>query len=489
MTNFFGVKKIHLKTRRIKFKPFLRFTCGKIYLREKYAELSNKELVADIFRHYANARSFNPIEKYFDNLPKWDGKKRAEELFINWLRVKDSPFSRQATKIWLLAAMSRALKPGCTFQAAIVLQGPQCIGKSHILEMLGGEWYGVLNDNVDDSHAIDAIQNKWIVEMKEMSAARKADVNKIKSFIDASSDNRRAAYERKAADVPRPNVFAITVNDENFLRDRTGNRRFWILKSQSKMFDFVKKVDGEKLNEEYIRQIWAEVKVMYAEMFKDGFNDKLLKLSAENEIIAEKIASGFLQDDGQQGEIQAFLDIPIPENEIWDLFTKDERKKFFAENCIKLYRDELEERHKAKHGRNGSADIGATLDKYEVKFKNENGIQGTKLCKIYGTVRRDHICAAEIRNEYFTTNDKRISAQSLNEILPQIEGWELGNRIIDSAYGDQKKVFWRKPTDSTAQADTPTQTDSTTPPNEEKIEPATADPFKGEIVDDDNMPF
>ena len=455
----------------------------RFYLREKYAELSNKELVADIFRHYANARSFNPIEKYFDNLPKWDGKKRAEELFINWLRVKDSPFSRQATKIWLLAAMSRALKPGCTFQAAIVLQGPQCIGKSHILEMLGGEWYGVLNDNVDDSHAIDAIQNKWIVEMKEMSAARKADVNKIKSFLDASSDNRRAAYERKAADVPRPNVFAITVNDENFLRDRTGNRRFWILKSQSKMFDFVKEVDGKVLDENYIKQVWAEVKVMYAEMFKNGFNDKFLRLSAENEIIAEKIASGFLQDDGLQGEIQAFVDIPIPENEIWELLTKDERNKFFKENQIKLYADDIQKRYEAKHGRKGCADFAAIISKYRDTYTNDNGQQVTNLCKIYGAVKREHICAAEIRNEYFAANDKRISAQALNEILPQIEGWELGKQIKrDSAYGDQKKVFWRKP-----ETDSPAPTAPTDSTNEKEIEPATDD-FATNI-DEIEVPF
>ena len=134
-----------------------------MYLRTNYADIEHKQRIEDSVIHFANQNSFNPVKEYFRKLPNWDGIPRAEELFIKFLRVDDTPFAREVTLNWLIAAVTRIFRPGCNYSTALVLQGQQGIGKSYIPERLGGEWYGAVIDNVDDPHCLDALQNIWIV--------------------------------------------------------------------------------------------------------------------------------------------------------------------------------------------------------------------------------------------------------------------------------------------------------------------------------------
>ena len=106
------------------------------------------------------------------------------------------------------------------------------------------------------------------------------------------------------------------------MRDKTGNRRYWILESPSSEFDVV-----NGLTDEYVQQIWAEVYFKYQQLTANGFNDKILQLSNDLKQKAEEIAKSFVVDDGLQGEIQAYLDTQIPSDIIWKLFTKEERRK------------------------------------------------------------------------------------------------------------------------------------------------------------------
>lgn len=433
----------------------------RIYLRETYQELAHEQMTYDYLTSYTQKKSFHVVKDFFAGLPKWDGEKRAEELFIKFLRVDDTPYTREITRKFLLAAISRIYHPGCNFQSALVLQGAQSIGKSYVLEKLGSQWHTTLSDNVDDPHAIDAIQNSWLVEIKEFSAARKADVNALKSYLERPADNRRAAYERRAKISKRHCVFAITVNDENFLRDQTGNRRFWILKCKSKMFEIV-----EGLTDEYIRQVWAEAKQIYDETFADRFDDKKLQLSFENKIRAEEIADQFMQDDGMKGEIEAFLQTKIPYKIIWDLLTKEQRRKFFVDGFITILENDLMALNKNLRPQPvaGLDQEGGDLDKSTefyyclntidhkeasgaVRFK-VNADDKLSYYKFYGVEFRKTICAAEILNECFGNGDRRKSPQKINEILPKIEGWQVGERQKNySGYGDQKKIFYRLTTD------------------------------------------
>ena len=164
---------------------------------------------------------------------------------LDWLNVADSKFVREVTLKWLTAAIARIFHPGCEFQWALVLHGNQKIGKGYILKRIGGKWYKAISDRVDDPHAVDTVKLVWIGEFKEMNGMRKADVNAIKDFIELPADTRRFAYARRAKTVLRHCVFAITVNDDSFLSDLTGNRRFLILHSNLPKFGYVREVRGD----------------------------------------------------------------------------------------------------------------------------------------------------------------------------------------------------------------------------------------------------
>ena len=228
----------------------------------------------------------------------------------------------------------------------------------------------------------------------------------------------------------------------------TGNRRYMILHCNSAPLNYV-----EGLTDEYIQQIWAEVFQKYNEMFDNdnAFDERKLALSQSAQIQAEDIAQNYMRDDGTAGEINAFLDTKIPPQVVWNLLTKEEHRQFAANGFIKLIDGEsdLKTRRRARSSRNLQDDI----DKIHNIFHGDGGIvrknsvkKGDELVEewfIYGSEYRQHICAAEIFTECFG-NDRRKSIIRIHEVLNNLEGWTLGNRIKrDPVYGDQKKVFYR----------------------------------------------
>lgn len=424
----------------------------RIYLRRYYGEFSAEKIIFDSVTGFSRDHSFHEVRDYFSNLPAWDGKPRAETLFIDWLKVADTSFTREVTMKWLLGAVARVFHPGCNFQWSLVIHGNQKIGKGYIPQRLGGKWYKAISDRVDDSHALDTLKLVWIGEFKEMSGMRKADINAIKNFIELSADTRRFAYERRARTVPRQCVFVITVNDDNFLGDLTGNRRFLILHSPLPKFGYVKEVRGEKLSDDnVIAQIWAEVFTRYQELFADGFDERKLELSSETEREGEEIAENYLNDGGLTGIVKDFVDRKILPPVIWELMSREERRNFAAENKFVIEERELTARFKTSHKRISARlqtefDAATTLCDavLRVDVRGKNSGESVKGFMLFGTEYRQHICAAEISTEAFAANDKRNSPARINEILAHMDGWHLGKRIRgNSAYGDQKKVYWR----------------------------------------------
>ena len=424
------------------------------YLRKNYAELKEKQLIEDYVTHYANRNSFNSVKKFYESLPRWDGVERAETLFVKFLGAEDTPYTREVTIKFLLGAIARVYHSGCDFQWAPVLQGAQRIGKSRLVKMLGGKegvnptgysWHVALKDSVDDAHAVDALQRGGIIEIEEFSAARKAEINALKSFISADEDTRRFAYDRHATTRKRHCVFIVTCNDEQFLRDPTGNARFWIIKCTQEKFARV-----EGMTPEYIRQVWAEAYFRYNELFKDGFDESKLKPSLELELRAEEIAEEYLQDDGLTGEIKAYLEKPVLPPIIWHLLGKEERRDFIQNQEITMDFESLQRRF------NNS---GKHTDEEKTAF--EKGVEVSKFVRrhtfwdkannmiqqiiFYGSTPRQHICAAEVFNEAISNGDKRKAMYRINEILSQLDGWTLGKRLqnADPEYLNQKKPYYR----------------------------------------------
>lgn len=457
----------------------------RMYLRSVYTELANKQLIYDKTTCQCDLNKFHVVKEFFYNLPEWDGVKRAESLFIKFLRVDDTPYSREVSLNWLTAAVARIFHPGCRYQTALVLHGRQGIGKSYVPERLGGAWYGAINDSVDDPHSQDAIKKIWIGEFKEMAAMRKAELNAIKSFIERGEDIRREAYARRAGTIKRHCVFVITVNDDQFLSDLTGNRRYMILHSNSAAGDYV-----EGLTDEYIQQVWSEVYHHYKELFKTGFDEKKLELSKSAKIEAENTAQNYLRND-IAGEIKAFIDQRIPPTVIWNLLSKEERRKFFADGGrLRLFDgfNEFAARITARGGRNVSRDIEQLTTIFAPENKNKAIRREGSEIIIYGTELREHVCAAEIFNEAFLPTDKRKSSTAINATLNSFEGWSLGKRIQkDRTYGDQKKIFFRDPDNQPTDDDSATN-DKLAESTAKNEPPRNIDDLNGTPVDPNDVP-
>ena len=182
----------------------------------------------------ADDRSYHPIRTFFDHLPRWDGTARAETILIDYLGAQDNAYTRAVTRKALCAAVARVQYPGMKFDHILVLNGDQGIGKSTLIAKLGGEWYSdsLSLTDMNDKTAAEKLQGYWILEIGELAGMKKADIDKVKAFISRQDDKYRASFGRRVTPHPRQCIFFGTTNSQNgYLRDITGNRRFWTVKT------------------------------------------------------------------------------------------------------------------------------------------------------------------------------------------------------------------------------------------------------------------
>jgi len=262
-------------------------------------------------------RSYHPILEFISNLPQWDGIERVDTLLIDYLAANDNAYVRAVTRKTLCAAISRVLRPGCKFDSILVLNGPQGVGKSTLIAKLAGEWFSdSLNlGDTKDKTAAEKLQGYWILEIGELAGLKKAEVETLRSFLSRQNDIYRAAFGKRATPHLRQCVFFGTTNAESgYLRDTTGNRRFWPVKTPG---------HGRKqswnLTHEEILQIWAEA----YEYVKKG---EKLYLSAEVEALAKTEQRDAMESDEREGLVREYLDIRLPSN--WADMDIFERRNF-----------------------------------------------------------------------------------------------------------------------------------------------------------------
>lgn len=262
-------------------------------------------------------RSYHPIRAYFENLPEWDGVKRVDTLLIDYLGAEDSPYVRAVTRKELCAAYMRVHHPGMKFDTMIVLNGDQGIGKSTLIAKLGGEWYSdSLNlSDMNDKTAAEKLQGYWIMEIGELAGMKKADLDKVKAFVSRQDDKYRASFGRRVTPHPRQCVFFGTTNSQNgYLRDITGNRRYWNVKVPGNG-----KYKPWDLDAETIDQIWAEV------MVHAKAGEKLF-LPPELETYAREEQREAMEQDDREGLVQEYLNMLLPDN--WNEMDAYKRRDF-----------------------------------------------------------------------------------------------------------------------------------------------------------------
>ena len=182
----------------------------------------------------ADDRAYHPIREFIESLPEWDKIPRVDTLLVDYLGAADTAYVRAVTRKTLCAAISRVLRPGCKFDSMLVLNGPQGVGKSTLIAKLAGEWFSdSLNlGDTKDKTAAEKLQGYWILEIGELAGLKKAEVETLRSFLSRQNDIYRAAFGKRATPHLRQCVFFGTTNAESgYLRDTTGNRRFWPVKT------------------------------------------------------------------------------------------------------------------------------------------------------------------------------------------------------------------------------------------------------------------
>ena len=334
-------------------------------------------------------RRFNPLRDFIRDLPDWDGVPRVDTLLIDYLGADDTPYTRAVTRKTLVGAINRVLTPGCKHDTVLVLAGKPGIGKSTLLSKLGGQWFSDSLSLADtrDKTAAEKLQGVWIMEIGEMQGTRKADVDILKSFISRQVDEYRAAYGRVVERHPRTAIICGTTNSTTgFLRDTTGNRRFWPVTVSGGAKSVWDMTEDERL------QIWSEA-FIYSVEGEDTF------LDPELEKEAAKAQQAALEYDEREGDLMDYLEARLPEDWYsWDVY---KRMDFFQQH------DEL-----------------------------------SAVEKTTGSMERTKVCAVEIFCECFgrpKTSWKRQDGYEIAGMMARLPGWERTGEVVRiPGYGKQR---------------------------------------------------
>lgn len=283
----------------------------------KYKFRPGKQDVKDAVVASALRQQFHPVRDYLKALV-WDGVPRLDTVFIDYLGVEDSTYSRAVSRKSLVGAVARIMQPGCKFDYMLVLVGRQGRNKSTIISKLAGsDWFSDSLVTFDGKNAFEAVTGKWLIEVPEMHAFDKATMNQAKAFISKQSDFYRAAYAEFPEDRPRQCVFFGTTNNAECLRDETGGRRFWPLdidampRNKSVKHD----LDAER------DQIWSEAVVRW----KAG---EALYLPEAIEREAADVQEAHRERHPWTDTIQNFLAHEIPTD--WDEWDLNHRMLFWG---------------------------------------------------------------------------------------------------------------------------------------------------------------
>ena len=168
----------------------------------------------------------NSLKEWLDGL-EWDGTHRLHDVLPRGFGTPLTPYHVRVGECWLISMVARALRPGCKVDTMPVFEGSQGAGKSSALAILGGEWFGECHEDFGSKDFVLSLKGRWLIEVAEMHAFRRADVDRLKGIMSTRIDRVRLPYGRVTEEHPRQSVFAGTTNRDDWQADDTGARRFW----------------------------------------------------------------------------------------------------------------------------------------------------------------------------------------------------------------------------------------------------------------------
>ncbi len=354
---------------------------------EKFYKITGNGKIDGALSLHSERHKFNDVKNYLVSL-QWDGIPRLDSLFIDYLGAVDNCYIRTVTRKAFTAGVARAMEPGCKYDTMTILTGPQGIGKSTLLDKMSLGWFNDSIRTFEGKEASELLQGVWLVEISELDAFRQTDVSRIKQFLSLRTDRFRAAYGRHVKDIPRCCIFFGTTNTAEFLRDRTGNRRFWPIDTGIKPCkkSIWRELDAEK------SQLWAEA----AMRWRAGEN---LHLTGDIEEYAKSEQELHRERNSKEGIVIDYVGKLVPND--WQKWPLDKRRMFLSGN-----------------------------------------VQGE-----LNLVERDRICALEIWCEAFGGQPKDFrytESTEINDTLKTLPGWEKTSNGLRFGYCGFQRGFQRK---------------------------------------------
>lgn len=282
----------------------------------------NKDALTAGVNLTAMMNPINPVKDRIEHYKKWDGIPRAETFFIDYLGVKDEPYSRQVTKNWFKGLIARVYHPGVKFEVVPILMGAQGIGKSTLVSLLIPDYFTDQVNSLDASKKDELLKigRVAIVELAELNGFNTvANQGALKAMISARNDLYRPPYGRVTEEVPRHTVFIGTTNDNQFLVDQTGNRRYFPL--QCNKSNATKKIPApDDYKNDDILQVLAEARELY-------FTNRDLKLPDEIVKIAMERQQSAMIIDPDIERIKDYANMQVPDE--WSEYDLFKRKLYY----------------------------------------------------------------------------------------------------------------------------------------------------------------
>ena len=270
------------------------------YIEKEYG-FHSAQKCDDALRIVFAKNQYHPVRDIVDTL-EWDGMERIPLFLTTWTKCEDTPYTREVSRLIFAGGIHRLYNPGCKFDDMPVLIGTkQGEGKSTLVRWLAlsDEYFSEVNE-FEGQRGIESLEGAWICEVSELLAMTKTkEQEAVKSFLTRLNDRYRMPFDKRVTDHPRQCLFIGTTNKEQFLTDKTGNRRFYPVKVNQTGYDLF---ENEANIKAYIRQCWAEARVKLLSSGLKPYADRELI-----QVIREKQEQA-VEDDYRVGMIEDYLE-------------------------------------------------------------------------------------------------------------------------------------------------------------------------------------
>lgn len=275
----------------------------KLYFEEEYNVITSVDTINHACNIIADKHAYHPIRDYLNSV-QWDGIYRIKSVFTDFLGATDNIYTQSVSVVTFVGCVARIMQAGVKFDTCTTLVGKQGTGKSKFLFKIAvnPEWFTDGVTTFDGKDFYESIQGKWIIELGEGTAFQKSIKERCKQAIASQQDTYREPYARHPTVRKRQCVFFGTTNNYDFLKDETGDRRYYPI--DVNIAKATKSIDTD-LTPEYVGQLWAEA----VQLFKSG--QSIYIQDSQVLALAEQEQRKHFDESPLQSDIYNFLEIPI----------------------------------------------------------------------------------------------------------------------------------------------------------------------------------